>query len=315
MADEKQYIVQDGVVIDPCTCEPVPPKMEKIQVEQVIAAGSAQRVLEINAVVPAEKPPIEQVIKMVVKNLEVTNVKVITNKVIITGQFDVKVLYVAQLPDQPVHAIEIEKYKFTKDIAMEGITADMAAEGDAVLEYFDYEFECEKPHHHHHKHESSKHKKSDPEEKGCHHHHNIACDRRQVRLTLVIKVWAKVFDYVEMEVMVSPLVVEEEDGTKTVVAASDFEKDVVSAEELKQKYEEVKVAPISPVSETTVATGTATVTANNVNVRSGPGVNFPVVAKVNKGKQVTLRETAFGWYRVTFDTTDGWIAGWLLKKD
>jgi hypothetical protein len=312
MADEKEYIVQDGVVIDPCTCEPVPPKLEKIKVEQVIAAGSAQRVLEINAVVPPEKPPIEQVIKMVVKNLEVTNIKVITNKVIITGEVDVKVLYVAQLPDQPVHAIEIENYKFTKDIALEGITADMHAEGDAVLEYSDYEFECEKPHHHHKKHDSSKHKTSDGG-KDC-HHHPYPCDRRQVRLTLVIKVWVKVFDYVEMEVMISPLVVEEEDGTKTVVSASDFETDTVSAEELKQKYEEVKVAPISPVSEPATATGTATVTANNVNVRSGPGVNFPVVAKVSKGKQVTLRETAFGWYRVTFDTTDGWIAGWLLKK-
>lgn len=312
MADEKDYIIQDGVVIDPCTCEPVPPQMEKIKVEQVVAAGSAQRVLEINAVVPPEKPPIEQVIKMVVKNLEVTNLKVIPNKVIVTGEFDVKVMYVAQLPDQPVHAIEIENYKFTKDIALEGITTDMDAEGDAVLEYSDYDFECEK-HHHHHKHDSSKYKTSD-EGHDCDHHH-FPCDRRQVRLTLVIKVWAKVFDYVEMEVLTSPLVVEEEDGTKTVVAASDFEDEVVSAEELKKKYEEVKVSPLTPASEATTTTGTATVTGNNVNVRSGPGVNFPVITKVGKNTKVTLRETAFGWYRVTFNNTDGWIAGWLLKRD
>lgn len=311
MADEREYIVQDGVVIDPCTCEPVPPKMEKIKVEQVVAAGSAQRVLEINVTVPPEKPPIEQVIKMVVKNLEVTNVKVIPNKVIITGQFDVKVMYVAFLPDQPVHAVEIEKYKFTKDIPLEGVTTDMPAEGDVVLEYSDYDFECEK-HHHHHKHDS-KYKTAD-EDKDCNHPHG-PCDRREVRLTLVVKVWAKVFDYIEMEVMTSPLVVEEEDGSKTVVAASNFEDDTVSAEELKKKYEEVKVTPISPASEVTTVTGTATVTGNSVNVRSGPGVNFPVVAKVNKGTKVTLRENAFGWYRVTFNNTDGWIAGWLLKKD
>lgn len=310
MADEKNYIVQDGVVIDPCTCEPVPPQMEKIKVEQVVAAGSAQRVIEINVTVPPQKPPIEQVIKLVVKNLEVTNVKVIPNKVIISGEFDVKVMYVAFLPDQPVHAVEIENYKFTKDIPLEGITKDMDAEGDVVLEYSDYDFECEKQHHHHHKHDS-KHKTSD--EGDCQHHG--PCDRRQVRLTLVVKVWAKVFDSVEMEVMVSPLVVTEEDGSKTVIAASDFEDDVVSAEELKQKYEEVKVAPISPVKETTSVNGTATVTANSVNVRSGPGVNFPVVAKVSRGTKVTLRESAFGWYRVTFDNTDGWIAGWLLRRD
>jgi len=309
MADE--YIVKDGVVIDPCTCEPVPPKMEKIKVEQIIAAGSAQRVLEINITVPPEKPPIEQVIKMVVKNLEVTNVKVIPNKVIITGEFDVKVMYVADLPDQPVHAVEIENYKFTKDIPLEGVTTDMDAQGDAVLEYSDYDFECEK-HHHHHKHDS-KYKTSD-EDKDCNNYHG-PCNPREVRLTLVVKVWAKVFDYVEMEIMTSPLVVTEEDGSKTVVAASDFEDETVSAEELKKKYEEVKVVPVTTASETTTTTGTATVNAANVNVRSGPGVNFPVVVKVNKGTKVTLRETAFGWYRVTFNTTDGWIAGWLLKRD
>lgn len=305
MADDRQYIVQNGVAIDPCTCEPVPPQMEKIMVEQVIAAGSAQRVLEMDVTVPAEKPPIEQVVKMIVKNLEVTDVKVIPNKVIVTGEFDVKVMYVAALPDQPVHAVEIENHRFTKDIPLEGVTSEMDAQADAVLEYSDYEFE-HGGHHHHHKHKDSK--------ENCHHDHHHQHDARSVRLTLVIKVWAKVFDHVEMEVMTSPLVVEEEDGSKTVVSASDFEKDIISAEELKKKYEEVQVGPVIPGTETTPTTGTATVTGNSVNVRSGPGVNFPVVAKVNKGVRVTLRETAFGWYRVTFKNTDGWIAGWLLQK-
>lgn len=311
MADEKGYIVKDGVVIDPCTCEPVPPQMETIKVEQIIAAGSAQKVIEFNVMVPPEKPPIEQVVKMLVKNLEVTNVKVIPNKVIITGEFDVKVMYVAYLPDQPVHAVEVENYKFTKDIPLEGVEKDMDAEGDVVLEYYDYDFECEDNHKHKHKHDS-KYKTSD-EDKDCHHHG--PCDRRQVRLTLVLKVWAKVFDYVEMEVLADPLVVVDEDGTEKVIAASNFEEDTVSAEELKKKYEEVKVAPISPVSEVVTATGTATVTGNNVNVRSGPGVNFPVVAKVNRGTTVTLRENAFGWFRVTFNNMDGWIAGWLLARN
>jgi hypothetical protein len=312
MADEREYIVQDGVVIDPCTCEPVPPKMEKIKVEQVVAAGSAQRVLEFNLTVPPQKPPIRQVVKFLVKNLEVTNVKVIPNKVIITGEFDVKLMYVADLPDQPVHAVEIENYKFTKDIALEGIRKDMDAEADVVLEYSDYDFECEK-HPHKHKHDS---KYKTGEEENCHHHPHEPCDPRLVRLTLVLKVWAKVFDYIEMEVLAQPLVVEEEDGTKTIVSASDFEEDTVSAAELEEKYEPVKVEPIQPGAEVTTVSGTATVTADNVNVRSGPGVNFPVVAKVSKGTKVTLREIAFGWYRVTLpDNRDGWIAGWLLRRD
>lgn len=57
------------------------------------------------------------------------------------------------------------------------------------------------------------------------------------------------------------------------------------------------------------------VTANGVNVRTGPGTNFPVVTQVNKGDVVTLKDQAFGWNKVVLGdgNTTGWIAGWLLS--
>jgi uncharacterized protein YgiM (DUF1202 family) len=61
--------------------------------------------------------------------------------------------------------------------------------------------------------------------------------------------------------------------------------------------------------------GMGTVTANGVNVRTGPGTNFPVVTQVNKGDTVTLKDQAFGWNKVVLNdgNTTGWIAGWLLN--
>jgi hypothetical protein len=56
------------------------------------------------------------------------------------------------------------------------------------------------------------------------------------------------------------------------------------------------------------------VKGNVVNVRSGPGTNFPVVSKVNRGDVVRISDQAFGWYKVTLpdNITTGWIASWLL---
>lgn len=54
--------------------------------------------------------------------------------------------------------------------------------------------------------------------------------------------------------------------------------------------------------------GTAvTVTANSLNVRSGPGTNYPVVAGVRKGDQLTVTETAEGSGYLWGKYEAGWI--------
>ncbi len=54
---------------------------------------------------------------------------------------------------------------------------------------------------------------------------------------------------------------------------------------------------------------TGTVTANSLNVRSGPGTNFRVVGVLRRGEQVTILERSGGWLRVAAGRDRGWVAG------
>lgn len=275
------------------------PGPETIEVEQVLGAEMSQRVIELDIFVPAQKPDIEQVIDVYVKDLEITKVDVIPDKVVVRGELEVKVMYVADLPDQPVHAFEKQHIRWTRDITLEGAEPDMKATADATVEFVDFDF---------------------------HYHH----DKRKVHITIVLKIWARVVTTTEMDVYaLSPVdemgVVESTTAnTSDKVSASQFNTDtVVSASETGggniAGYGEQNVivtGPMTPTAGTpTTAGGTVTVTGNTVNIRTGPGTNFPVVTKVNKGATLTVKEQAFGWNKVVLPdgTTTGWIASWLVS--
>ncbi|CQR72826.1 Bacterial SH3 domain protein [Sporomusa ovata DSM 2662] len=278
-----------------CGCpEPGP---ETIEVEQVLGAEMAQRVVELDLFVPAQKPDIEQVVDVYVKELEINKVDVIPDKVIVRGELEVKVMYVADLPDQPVHAFEKRHIRWTRDIVIDGAEPDMKATADATVEFVDYDFHC---------------------------HH----DRRKVHITIVLKVWARVVTTTEMDVFaLSPIdeigIVESTTSTDKV-SASQFTDENVSAAETGGgniagfgEQNVIVTGPMTPTAGTaTSATGIVTVTGNTVNIRSGPGTNFPVVTKVNKGTTLTVKEQAFGWYKVvlTDGATTGWIASWLVNS-
>lgn len=278
-----------------CGCpEPGP---ETIEVEQVLGAEMAQRVVELDLFVPAEKPDIEQVVDVYVKELEINKVDVIPDKVIVRGELEVKVMYVADLPNQPVHAFEKRHIRWTRDIVIDGAEPDMKATADATVEFVDYDFHC---------------------------HH----DNRKVHITIVLKVWARVVTTTEMDVFaLSPVdevgVVESTTSTDKV-SASQFTDENVSASETGGgniagfgEQNVIVTGPMTPTAGTaTGVSGTVTVTGNTVNIRSGPGTNFPVVTKVNKNATLTVKEQAFGWYKVvlTDGTTTGWIASWLVNS-
>ena len=121
-----------------CGCpEPGP---ETIEVEQVLGAEMTQKVVEFDMFVPDPKPDIEQVVDVYVKNVEINTVDVIRNKVIIRGDLEVKVMYVADLPDQPVHAFEKRHIRFTRDIEIDGAEPSMDANADVTVEYVDMIF-------------------------------------------------------------------------------------------------------------------------------------------------------------------------------
>lgn len=268
---------------------------QTIQVEQVIGADKQQRVLEFDMTVPPQKPPIEQVIDVFVRNVCVNKIDVIPNKVIVRGELDVKVMYVADLPDQPVHSFEMSKVKWTRDIPIEGVMPDMKAKADVVVEFVDFDFDDDEP--------------------------------REVRIAIVLRVWAKVYTTVEMDVAeiadVGEVVDVAHGGAPDVKTSAQMDgtsasatgggDEVVSASGTQDQPCEIGVH--QPESgQSNKVSGTAEVTGSVVNVRSGPGVNFPIVAKVNKGTMVTLKDQAFGWFRVILPSgQEGWIAGWLLQ--
>lgn len=72
----------------------------------------------------------------------------------------------------------------------------------------------------------------------------------------------------------------------------------------------------NPEGDTTggVADGSkvAVVSATNVNVRSGPGTDYRVIAMVNKGDNFTISGKSGEWYRLDLTGGSGWVAGWLL---
>jgi hypothetical protein len=261
-----------------CGCpEPGP---ETIQVEQVLGANMEQRVVEFDMTVPDPKPSIEQVIDVFVKDVCIKSVDVIPNKVIVRGELEVKVLYVADLPSQPVHAFEREQ-RWTRDIVVEGALPDMKATADVMVEFVDYDF---------------------------HRRHND----RKVHITIVLKVWTRVVTTTEMDVYALTPV--DQVGVVEVTTASATDQ-VTSGIVASTGNVFVTGPGITPTAGVSMGVGgTATVTGTRVNVRTGPGTNFPVVTQVNTGDMVTLRDQAFGWYRVVLSdgATTGWIAGWLL---
>lgn len=306
-----------------CGCpEPGP---ETIEIEQVLGAEMAQRVVEFDMFVPERKPDIEQVVDVYVKNVEINDVNVIHDKVIIRGDLEVKVMYVADLPDQPVHAFEKRHIRYTRDIVVDGAEPGMDASADVTVEYVDYDF---------------------------HRHH----DKRKVHVTIVLKFWARVMSTTEMDVFtVGPVT---EVGQIEVLSANAtsgfFGGDATSAsqtgggdvtvhgaqhmseegmhynthDELHYSsengmhytsengsgYMSVTGPGITPTAGTSMGvSGTGTINGTGVNVRTGPGTNFPIVSKIDKGTTVTIKEQAFGWYKVVFaDGKTGWIASWLV---
>lgn len=178
-----------------------------IIVRQVIGEKMRQKVLDIHVVVPERKPSIEQIVDVFVKDVEVLNVEVIPNKVIVRGEFEIKAIYVAALPDQPVHAVEIKHYKWTQDIDIPGARRGMDADASVVVEFVDYDVDN---HTRAYKHKYGDNCDDDDDDNDCddhdhddchdhdhdhddcddHHHHHHVC--REFDVSVVLKITAKV---------------------------------------------------------------------------------------------------------------------------
>lgn len=197
---------------------------QTIVVRQVIGEAEKQKSLDIHVRVPDRKPEIEQIVDVFVKDVEVNSIDVITNKVIVRGDFEIKAIYVACLPDQPVHAVEMKNFKWTVDIPIEGARKGMDAEATVDVEYVDYDVdehtraykyknyetddnmcdddddddECDDHHHHDHDHDNDDDDECDNNHNHNHHHHHHCT--RDFDVAVVLRVNAKVL--ADREVMI-----------------------------------------------------------------------------------------------------------------
>lgn len=185
---------------------------QTIIVRQVVGEEERQKVLDIHVVVPDRKPAIEQIVDVFVKEVEINSVDVITNKVIVRGEFEIKAIYVAALPDQPVHAVEIKHYKWTQDVDLQGARKGMDADASVMVEFVDYDID-EHTRAYKYKNfevccdeedveaEEDTEEPTEPDHGECgnhHHHHHHTC--REFDVSVVLKIIAKVMTDREVQI-------------------------------------------------------------------------------------------------------------------
>lgn len=145
---------------------------QTIVVRQVIGEGEKQTTFDIHVVLPDPKPSIEQIIEVFVKDVEINSVNVITDKVVVRGEFEIKTIYVAALPDQPVHAMELRHYRWTSDVVVDGARRGMDADATVDVEFVDYDCDYHTRAYKHKNFETNTNMCDDDDDCGHHHHHH-----------------------------------------------------------------------------------------------------------------------------------------------
>ncbi|HHW43822.1 MAG TPA: DUF3794 domain-containing protein [Desulfotomaculum sp.] len=114
------------------TCE-----TERLTVSNVVASETRQVIVSDDFDVPQDKPAVEKILD-VNATAEITGTRLIKDKVIVDGTVTVQVLYVAALPEQPVHQLH-RSFRFSDFVEVPGATPDMDVRVDAVVENADVE--------------------------------------------------------------------------------------------------------------------------------------------------------------------------------
>ena len=110
----------------------------ELNVEQLIGEDSTQVVVRETFETPQAKPCPAKIINVSIEEIEITDVKVIQNKVIIRGQVDIKIVYVSAEKDQAVHAMH-QQLNFRTFVEIRGATNGMDVDVKPVVEYINAE--------------------------------------------------------------------------------------------------------------------------------------------------------------------------------
>lgn len=114
------------------TCE-----SEQMSLEILIGSGSKQVLIDEDFELPASEPDVEKFIKCMC-DVEITNTKIIRNKIIIDGEVDMECIYTALKDDQSVYTLE-NTFKFSDFIEIQGAEQGMEVKVDAMVESCDAE--------------------------------------------------------------------------------------------------------------------------------------------------------------------------------
>ena len=116
-----------------------PPTCHTITVQQIVGEGEEQESIDLRLRVPRNKPAIEQIVDVLARRVRISCVDVVHNRVIVRGHFEIKAMYVACRPDQPVHAIEARRVPFTVSVDIPGACRGMEADATVGIEFIDYD--------------------------------------------------------------------------------------------------------------------------------------------------------------------------------
>ena len=128
-------LVQLDVVTD-VMFKSIPVKVEKnlVRVERVVGENTGQVILSNTLTVPAGKPPMMKILGIISTEVMPTEVRVIPDLVIIQGQIRTQILYVANLPDQPVHHMH-QTVNFLVNIRIPGAMPGLMVELFPTVEF------------------------------------------------------------------------------------------------------------------------------------------------------------------------------------
>lgn len=143
---------------------------ETLKVERVVGEKTKQAVVQDVFRLPEPKPCIEKVIS-IDKTVKVTKIEVIENKVIVEGHLNLQIVYVADLPGQPVHHIHA-RLEFTQFVEIPGAEPGMTARAKVTVEDVQGKVKADAP--------------------------------NRVEITAVLKIFVKVTETAEITVLVEP---------------------------------------------------------------------------------------------------------------
>lgn len=116
---------------------------ERLNLKQVVGSAFKQVLIDKKFELKKDFPDIEKTRKCMC-DVEITNTKILKNKVLIEGEVDMECIYTALKDDQSVHTFE-QTFKFNTFVEVDGAEQGMEVDVDAFVESCDVEVasDCE----------------------------------------------------------------------------------------------------------------------------------------------------------------------------